>query len=54
MTDRTRCWCGAFAQHTPEGIDCEKCGEMAPNADADLRPSGYEWDGDQWTQTTNE
>lgn len=44
--DRARCWCGAFATHTPEGIECEKCGDLAPTAGLDLEPSGYEYDED--------
>lgn len=46
---QTRCWCGAFVAHTPEGIDCSACGDEI-DADLDLRPSGYEWTGGRWVQ----
>lgn len=51
--DRPRCWCGAFADHTPAGIECGRCGEFAPTADADLRPSGYAYDeaAGRWIHT---
>lgn len=54
-SERPRCWCGAYAEHAPNGISCDSCGDEI-DADLDLRPSGYEWDGQQWvlTEDTNE
>ena len=44
-----RCWCGAFAKHTENGINCDACGGEL-SAELDLKPSGYEWDGEKWVQ----
>lgn len=46
-TTRTRCWCGAFAEHTEDGIHCDSCGDEI-DPELDLKPSGYVFDGNEW------
>lgn len=52
-SDHPRCLCGAFAEHTQAGIDCDACGESY-RGKLDLIPAGYEYIDGQWQQQSDE